>query len=340
MRTGSVRIAGQDLVVTTFLDEPAQTPAGRLLHLLSLLQSRSDWTGGDLAERLGVTGRTVRRDVNRLRALGYPVEAAPGVAGGYRLGVGARLPPLLLDDDEAVAVALGLGTAAGGTVTGLEEAAVAALAKLEQVLPDRLRHRVRAVQAATVPLRPAGPEVPASTLVTLAQACRGRERLRFDYTDGRGVTTERAVEPFRLVPTGRRWYLVARDVRRDAWRTFRVDRIAEPQATGHRFTLVDPPDAAALVSSSVAVAPYAHRAVVRVGAPAEAVKAVVPPTVGVVEPAGAASCLLRTGGDELDVILGHLVLLGHEFEVLEPPALRERAVALGRRLVETHSAPG
>lgn len=143
-------------------------PAGRLLHLLSLLQARPDRGGQELADRLGVTTRTVRRDVDRLRGLGYPVEAVAGSGGGYRLGVGARLPPLLLDDDEAVAVALGLRTAAGGTVTGLEEAAVAALAKLEQVLPEHLRHRVRALQAATVPLRAEGPGVAAGTLVLLA----------------------------------------------------------------------------------------------------------------------------------------------------------------------------
>lgn len=326
--------------MVTPVEDAGRSPAGRLLHLLSLLQARPDWTGGELSERLGVTDRTVRRDVQRLRALGYPVEAAPGLAGGYRLGVGARLPPLLLDDDEAVAVALGLRTAAGGTVAGLEEAAVAALAKLEQVLPDRLRNRVRAVQAATVPLLAAGPEVAASTLVTLAQACRGSERLRFGYTDGRGAGTERTVEPFRLVPTGRRWYLVARDVRRGGWRTFRVDRIDEPQGTGHRFTLDDPPDAAALVSSSVAVAPYEHVAVVRVAAPAEVAQGRVPPTVAVVEPSGDGSCLLRTGGDDLDAILGHLVLLGHDFEVLEPQALRERALALARRLARAHGSTG
>jgi len=325
--------------------EPAQDPAGRLLHLLSLLQARPDWAGEELGRRLGVTTRTVRRDVDRLRGLGYPVEAAPGTGGGYRLGVGARLPPLLLDDDEAVAVAVGLRTAAGGTVAGMEEAAVAALAKLEQVLPDRLRQRVRALQAATVPLRSGTAEVAASTLVLLAQACRGHERVRFAYTDGHGNRSERTVEPFRLVPTGRRWYLVARDARRlaaagtsdgDAWRTFRVDRIAEPVATGHRFTIPDPPDAAALVSSSVAVAPYVHHAVVRVMAPEDEVAAAVPPTVAVVEPAGADQCILRTGADHLDAILGHLVLLGHEFEALEPPELRERARALGRRLASRH----
>lgn len=321
-------------------------PAGRLLHLLSLLQARPDWGGPELAERLGVTTRTVRRDVDRLRGLGYPVEAAPGSGGGYRLGVGARLPPLLLDDDEAVAVAIGLRTAAGGTVTGLEEAAVAALAKLDQVLPQHLRQRVRALQVATVPLRADGPEVTAATLVLLAQACRGRERVRFTYVDGKGAESERTVEPFRLVPTGRRWYLVARDARRpagrdgppdSAWRTFRVDRIHEPTATGHRFTVDDPPDAAALVSSSVAVAPYAHHALVRVAAPADEVAAAVPPTVAVVEAETDTTCLLRTGGDHLESIVGHLVLLGRDFEVLEPAALRDRALAVGRRLVRNHT---
>ena len=321
----------------------AQDPAGRLLHLLSLMQARPHWSGEALAERLGVTTRTVRRDVDRLRRLGYPVEANPGTGGGYQLGVGGRLPPLLLDDDEAVAVALGLRTAAGGTVAGLEEAAIAALAKLEQVLPDHLRYRVQAVHSATVPLRSGAPEVAASTLVLLAQACRSSERVRFDYTNGRGTRSERTVEPFRIVPTGRRWYLVARDTRAaaggpsdGAWRTFRADRIAEPKNTGHRFTIVAPPDAAALVSSSVAVAPYAHHAVVRVEAAADVVAAAVPPTVAMVEPDGTGRSTLRTGADHLDSILGHLVILGHDFEVLEPPALRDRALSLGRRLVQSH----
>jgi predicted DNA-binding transcriptional regulator YafY len=312
-------------------------PAGRLLHLLSLLQLRPDWGGEELADRLDVTTRTVRRDVDRLRTLGYPVEAVAGVGGGYRLGAGAKLPPLLLDDDEAVAVAIGLRTAAGGTVSGMAESAVGALAKLEQVLPDRLRQRVRALDQATQPLDFEPPVVDQATLVLLAQCCRGNERVRLTYTDGQGATGERTIEPFRLVPTGRRWYLVARDVRRDGWRTFRVDRIADPVATGHRFVVGDEPDVPSLVSTSISVAPYAHQAVVRFDAPAADVARRVPPTVGHVEPHGESACILRTGGNHLPSLLGHLIAVDLPFEVLEPPELRALAHAVGERLRTAHS---
>ncbi len=250
--------------------------SARLLRLLSVLQSRREWAGVELAERLRVTTRTVRRDVERLRALGYPVDATPGVAGGYRLGAGAALPPLLLDDDEAVAVAVGLRTAAGGTVTGIEETSVRALAKLEQVLPSRLRHRVAAVQASMVAMTGSGPTIDASALAVIAGACRDAERLRFGYTDREGAVSRRWTEPHRLVHTGRRWYLVARDVDRGDWRSFRVDRITEPAATGQRFVPQDPPDAATYVSESVSTAPYRYRARVLLHAPVDVVSQRVP----------------------------------------------------------------
>ncbi|RCV50191.1 helix-turn-helix transcriptional regulator, partial [Marinitenerispora sediminis] len=188
--------------------------SARLLRLLSLLQTHRDWTGAELADRLGITTRTVRRDVEKLRTLGYPVHAAPGVAGGYRLGAGAALPPLLLDDDEAVAVAVGLRTAAGGTVAGIEESSVRALAKLEQVLPSRLRHRVTTLHAVTVAVPDSGAAVAPDVLTAIAAACRAHERLRFDYRDHAGQPSVRDVEPHRLVHTGRRWYLVAWDTDR------------------------------------------------------------------------------------------------------------------------------
>src|SRR5215218_2209561 len=209
--------------------------SARLLRLLSLLQARRDWTGPELAARLGVSPRTLRRDMDKLRGLGYPVDATPGTAGGYRLGAGAMLPPLLLDDEEAVAVAIGLRTAAGGTITGIEETSVRALAKLEQVLPSRLRHRVTALHAVTVPLSPGGAQVDPDTLTALAAACRDHQRLRFDYRSHDGTATVRITEPHRLVHTGRRWYLVAWDVERDDWRTFRVDRVTPRIPTGPRF---------------------------------------------------------------------------------------------------------
>jgi predicted DNA-binding transcriptional regulator YafY len=306
--------------------------SARLLRLLSLLQSRRDWTGPDLAERLEVTPRTLRRDVDRLRRLGYPVEAASGPAGGYRLGIGAALPPLLLDDTEAVAIAVGLRTASGGTVTGLAEAAEAALTKLERVLPARLRERVDALTSSTITLTGTGPAVEPAELVLLARACRESEQLRFGYLDGRDRRTERTVEPHRLVSTGRRWYLVARDQDRDDWRTFRVDRIEAPTPTGRRFTPDPPPDLEALVSKSISVAPYRWQARVRVQASSAVVAAQVPPTVGWVEDADT-ECVLHVGGDRMDSLIAHLIALGHPFEVLEPPQLRVRVHELATRLL-------
>ncbi|GGO82910.1 hypothetical protein GCM10012289_75230 [Nonomuraea cavernae] len=208
--------------------------SARLLRLLSLLQTHRDWSGAELADRLGVTARTVRRDVERLRQLGYPVNAVRGTAG-YRLGAGASLPPLLLDDDEAVAVVVGLRTSAGGSVAGIEETSLRALTKLEQVLPSRLRHRVNTLHAATVRVGGSGPTVSPDTLMAIADACRRRERLRFDYTSPHRVDTSRSVEPHSLVSFGRHWYLVAWDTDRDDWRTFRVDRLRPRPPTGPRF---------------------------------------------------------------------------------------------------------
>src|SRR6266545_2546717 len=211
--------------------------SARLLRLLSLLQARRDWSGPDLADRLGVSARTVRRDVERLRSLGYPVHATSGTAGGYRLGAGAALPPLLLDDDEAVAVAVGLRTAAGGSVAGIEETSVRALVKLEQVLPSRLRHRVNALWTSTVPVPVPGDgaTVDAEVLTAIAGACRDHQRLRFDYRDHGGSASVRTVEPHRLVCWGRRWYLLAWDTDRNDWRTFRVDRLQPRTPTGYRL---------------------------------------------------------------------------------------------------------
>jgi predicted DNA-binding transcriptional regulator YafY len=196
--------------------------SARLLRLLSLLQVRPEWAGADLAGRLGVTTRTLRRDVQRLRGLGYPVHATPGVAGGYRLGPGRALPPLLLDDEEAVAVVVSLRTAASHTVTGIEETSLRALAKLEQVLPARLRERTAALQLATVPLPSHAPTVDPDSLAVIAGACRSRQRLSFGYTDRQGSVSTRCVEPHRLVHDGHRWYLVARDPDRGDWRNFRA----------------------------------------------------------------------------------------------------------------------
>src|SRR6266487_1232226 len=195
--------------------------SARLLRLLSLLQARRDWTSTELATRLGVTTRTIRNDVDRLRRLGYPVDARPGVAGGYRLGTGGALPPLLLDDDEAVAVAIGLRTAATGSIAGIEETSVRALAKLQQLLPARLRHQVSAFQSYALPMPAHGPQVDPDVLTMIASACRDHERLRFDYRAHSGAASRRSVAPYRLVNERRRWYLVAWDSGRNDWRTFR-----------------------------------------------------------------------------------------------------------------------
>jgi predicted DNA-binding transcriptional regulator YafY len=210
--------------------------SARLLRLLALLQSRRDWTSAELSTRLDVTTRTVRNDVDRLRRLGYPVEARPGVAGGYRLGTGGSLPPLLLDDDEAVAVAVGLRTAAGGSIAGIEETSLRALAKLQQILPPRLRHRVSAFRSHAVTMPSRGPQVDPDVLTALAMACRNQEQLRFDYRTHSGTAGRRLVEPYRLVNDRRRWYLVAWDLDRDDWRTFRIDRVEPRTPTGPRFT--------------------------------------------------------------------------------------------------------
>ncbi|WP_405832407.1 helix-turn-helix transcriptional regulator [Streptomyces sp. NBC_01176] len=319
--------------------------SARLLRLLSLLQAHRDWSGADLADRLGVTPRTVRRDVDRLRELGYPVNASPGTGGGYQLGAGAELPPLLLDDDEAVAVAVGLRTAAGQGIEGIGETSVRALAKLEQVLPNRLRRRVSTLNAFTVPmLRGPGPsDVDPAVLTELANACRDSERLRFEYLDHGGSPTRRTVEPHRLVCTERRWYLVAWDVDRDDWRTFRVDRITPRPPHGPRCPPRTPPadDLAAYVSRGVSTGAYAAHAVVRLFVPLVEAAERISPSAGTLEAEGDDSCVLRTGAASLDVMVIHVMLMGFEFEVLEPAALTEAIrTAQGRLSRALERAPG
>ncbi|MET0132324.1 MAG: WYL domain-containing protein [Kibdelosporangium sp.] len=306
--------------------------AARLLQLLSLFTARRTWGGAELSERLGVTDRTVRRDIERLRELGYPVHAVPGPAGGYALGAGSGLPPLLLDDDSAVAVALGLHAAASGAVAGIQEAALRAAAAIEQVMPARLRRRVEALRATTVALTSRDAAVSPSVLALLALACRDSERLRFSYVDHAGKETKRHVEPHRTVYTGRRWYLVARDVDRDDWRSFRVDRLRDPLPTGRHTTPVDPPDAASFVSEAVSSQPYRWRVKVLLAAPAGVVADRVPPTVALVEAVDSENCLLTTGGDSLDAIVLHLAILNLPFTPLEPPDLGARCAELADRL--------
>ncbi|MFB7512981.1 helix-turn-helix transcriptional regulator [Streptomyces sp. NPDC056144] len=308
--------------------------SARLLRLLSLLQTPRDWTGTELAERLTVSTRTVRNDVERLRQLGYPVHGTRGAVGGYRLGAGAALPPLLLDDEEAVAVAIGLRTAAGGTITGVEETSLRALTKLEQVLPARLRRRVDALKqyAETVPQDDPGPRVDADTLSTLAAACRDHERLRFDYRSHNGSESRREAEPYRLVNWGRRWYLVAFDVERDDWRTFRVDRLRPRTPTGPRFTPRDlPEEAVDQVRRGVSSAAWRHRAHVVVHTPAERLAERINPAIGTITAVDDTHCLLDTGADSIEALAVHLGLLGADFTVTEPPELVDLVRTLADR---------
>ncbi|WP_210493718.1 WYL domain-containing protein [Patulibacter sp. SYSU D01012] len=300
-------------------------PTTRMLRLLSLLQTHRFWPGGELSGRLGVSPRTLRRDVERLRELGYPVAATRGAAGGYRLEAGADLPPLLLDDDEAVAIAVGLRSAAGGAVAGMEETSVRALAKLEGLLPTRLRRRVHALGAYTVPLmRTQGVRVDADTLTTIAAACRDDERLRLRYRRRDGEERDRTVEPHRLVCVERYWYLVAWDLHREDWRTFRVDRMGDVRASGTRFVPKElpAPDAATFVARSLGASPTRYAVDATVEAPAAVVAQQVRPFRGTAEPEGEGRCRLRMQGDSLPWLAAALALLDADFTLHGPPELQ------------------
>ncbi|MGP3952141.1 helix-turn-helix transcriptional regulator [Streptomyces sp. 7N604] len=316
------------------------TPA-RLLNLLSLLQTPREWPGSELAERLGVTTRTIRRDIDRLRDLGYPVEAARGAVGGYRLVAGKAMPPLLLEDDEAVAIAVGLRSAAGHTVTGLPEASVRALAKLEQVLPSRLRRRVTILGNATTPLtRWQGPQIDPDVLTVLATGAAGGEKLRFGYRAADGTETKRLVEPAGLVSAGRRWYFVAYDNDRDDWRIFRVDRITKPFLTGVRGAPRKLPakDAAAYLAARMTEDRPTYEAVATLHAPYKELAPRLGDAATGLEAAGENACVLRTEADSLEWLALRLAALGCEFEVHEPPQLADYLRELSGRV--TRAAGG
>jgi predicted DNA-binding transcriptional regulator YafY len=307
--------------------------SGRLLRLLSLLQARRDWTSAELASRLGVTTRTIRNDIARLRDLGYPVDARPGVAGGYRLGSGSALPPLLLDDDEAVAVAIGLRTAAGGSIAGIEETSARALVKLQQVLPSRLRHRVRAFQVSALSMAASGKRVDPDVLTDLAGACRDHERLRFDYRTHSGTSGRREVEPYRLVHHRFHWYLVAWDLARDDWRTFRVDRITPKTPAGPRFTPRELPsdqEITARVARGVGEATWRYRARVIVHAPADHVRSRLPISADV-EPLSDDRCVFEPGSDHPEMLALYLGLLDADFTIVDSPELVEALRKLASR---------
>ncbi|MEV6254168.1 YafY family protein [Nocardia sp. NPDC051929] len=305
----------------------------RVLTLLGLLQQRQVWTARELAERLGVTPRTVRRDVERLRTLGYPVHACHGVGGGYQLGRGQELPPLLLDDEEAIVTAVSLLGGAGAAVAGAGDVALRALAKLDRVLPTRLRHEVQALSGSVESFGGGHPPVDPDVLMTLARACRDEVEAGFDYPAGDRVRRRR-VEPYRLVASDRRWYLLAFDLDRADWRSFRVDRMTEVAARTWRFRPRAAPEAAAYVQEGVANRVYPLRARFLVHASADTVRAQIPASAAVVRPCGSGRCEVRSGADHsLDFVLMHVLLLGHDFEILDPPELAHRARALAEKLL-------
>ncbi len=311
------------------------SPPARLLALLSLLQTPREWPGSELAGRLGVSPRTVRRDVDRLRELGYPVHATRGAVGGYRLAAGQAMPPLLLDDEEAVAIGVGLRTAAGAPVTGIAEASLRALAKLEQVLPSRLRRRVGALGAATVPLETGGSPsaVDPEHLTVLAGAVAAHERVRFRYEPADGEPSARLVEPYRLVAARSRWYLLAYDDDRADWRVFRVDRVREPRRTGVRVPPREPPeaDAAAFVTRRMYALAPTYEVLATLELPAEEAARRLGAAAGEVEPVDAGSCRLRGRADTLEWLAARLLMLGCELTVHEPPELAAYLGDLGAR---------
>ncbi|MFJ5924740.1 helix-turn-helix transcriptional regulator [Kitasatospora sp. NPDC092948] len=311
------------------------TTSARLLRLVSLLSTRPSWTCGELADRLTVTERTVRRDIARLRELGYGVESDPGPWGGYRLRPGNRVPPLVLDEEEALAVAVGLREAALSGVLGGDQAALSALLKLRQVLPPRIADRLGELDAALAHTPRTGePPLVPGLLLDLAAACRRGERSRLSYRDREGKATVREVDPYRLVSTGRHWYFVARDVARDEWRTFRADRVARIHPTGRPVELADPPDPALLVSHSLARAAYPLYVTIRLPLPLDRALRLIPPTVGTHRPDGPDATIAEIGGPDADGLARYLLGLATPLCVLAPDEVRHALLHRTRDLLE------
>ena len=306
----------------------------RMLRLLSLLETHRYWPGAELAGRLQVSRRTLRRDIDRLRELGYPVQAQRGVTGGYQLAAGAALPPLVLDDEEAVALAVGLQAAAESAVEGIAESSVRALAKVVQVMPARLRRRVEALRTMTVPASWGGARVGVDpdVLTGVAVSCRDTERLRFSYTAANGQQTARHVEPHRLVSLGRRWYLVGYDLDRHDWRSYRIDRLSGPKGTGARFRPRELPaaDAAAFVRAGIGNVRAGFDVEVLIDAPAGAVREQIG-RWATVQNAGPGRCRVRMTTDSLDWPTMALGAVGADFEVVSPPELADHVRDWGRR---------
>ncbi|MEV2275274.1 YafY family protein [Nocardiopsis sp. NPDC049922] len=309
----------------------------RLLRLVSLLSTRPVWTCRELAEHMSVTDRTVRRDIARLRDLGYGIESDPGPWGGYRLSPGARLPPLVLDDEEALAVAVGLRTAALSGARGADQAALSALLKLRQALPRRLADRLGELDAALAHTpRSREPRISLHALLELARACRSGLRAELSYRDHAGRSTVRRVDPYRLVHTGLRWYFVARDVGKGEWRTFRADRVTATRLTAEPAELVDPPDAASLVSQGIASVVYPVYARIRLPLPLDRALAVVPPTIGAHSPDGSGATVVEIGGNDVGQLADYLLGLGTSLRVLSTDAVREALLRRTRELLRAN----
>jgi len=311
---------------------PMLKTSTRVLHLLSLLQSRRHWSGRDISERLGVDARTVRRDVDRLRELGYPVHASSGLGGGYQLGAGSSLPPMLLDDDEAVAVAVAL-RAAAGSVGKMEETTVGLLAKLDQMLPSRLRKRASALYSVTLTLADAEAAPDVEVLTQTAMACRDHLALTLNYRDRQGRATDRTVHPLRLVHTGLRWYLVAWDLQRHDWRTFRVDRIERAPRVGAPFPpRAFPEDIAVYVARSITQAPFRYRMRLKLQGSAHALAPQIPKWCGMLEAIDDKTCILNMGADSMEGLAAQMLLIGVEFEILDSAELMPELRKIAKRL--------
>ncbi len=308
--------------------------SARTLRLLSLLQHHRFWPGPELAGRLEVSARTLRRDVDRLRELGYPVESTRGIEGGYQLAAGATLPPLVLDNDEAIALVVGLHAAAHSGVADVAEPSLRALTKVVQMLPARLQRDAEALRSMTVSAQPsaAGAAVASDTLSVIAQACRDSVRLRFGYAARDGAASERTVEPYRLVTLGRRWYLVAYDMDRTEWRTFRADRMSAPDPSRNAFTPRPLPadDLVSYVQAGIAQLFTAHQVEIEVSANAERVQDVVG-RWGTVTELGVGRCRLAMTTEYLDWLVVLLGTIDADFEVITPPALADLVARIGRR---------